>query len=283
MLSAVEGSCATFTLLQTRSAVATAGARDAPVWTCLKHLKGFACCQRDPRASRLAPRVSCDIARLCLSASTSISSVLPPPQKLANIELHLFDASWAGSKSLLQSFWLLATAQHLLGTKSHDTTRPKVADLGRRRRLYLDSVRLALPLDPIKGQLVSKNGKILVGWCTRRAPLRLQRRPCQPRCARPKARLPLVPGVTRETHTMRAFLIHPADIPALRWLYKQSREYEPRRLPHAAPVAQSAPRTVYSAEDDAAIDENVDTPGDTVSATACPTTQKASGLSSGLY
>ncbi|KAJ7199475.1 hypothetical protein GGX14DRAFT_572855 [Mycena pura] len=41
MLSAVEGSCtlcATFTLLQTRSVVATAGARNAPVWTRLKRL-----------------------------------------------------------------------------------------------------------------------------------------------------------------------------------------------------------------------------------------------------
>ncbi|KAJ7229955.1 hypothetical protein GGX14DRAFT_581656 [Mycena pura] len=41
MLSAVEGSCtlcATFTLLQTPSAVATAGARDAPVWTRLKRV-----------------------------------------------------------------------------------------------------------------------------------------------------------------------------------------------------------------------------------------------------
>ncbi|KAJ7226758.1 alcohol oxidase-like protein, partial [Mycena pura] len=76
------------------------------------------------------------------------------------------------------------------------------------------------------------------------------------------------------------FLTHPADIAALRWLYKQSREYA-RRLPsyrgafrpfhprfpeggpaaesiaETAPVALSAPRAVYSAEDDAAIDENV--------------------------
>ncbi|KAJ7210700.1 hypothetical protein GGX14DRAFT_565310 [Mycena pura] len=59
MLSAVEGSCtlcATFTLLQTPSAVATAGARDAPVWTRLKRVlssERLLPHQRDLRASCL--------------------------------------------------------------------------------------------------------------------------------------------------------------------------------------------------------------------------------------
>ncbi|KAJ7228554.1 hypothetical protein GGX14DRAFT_554639 [Mycena pura] len=84
MLSAVEGSCtlcATFTLLQTPSAVATAGARDAPAWT-----RRASCLMLDARRPPLTARHQLLAARGSPPPAVSVSRKI---QRLPRATWHL--------------------------------------------------------------------------------------------------------------------------------------------------------------------------------------------------